>query len=378
MKIQDAIYGTISIEDKEVQELIKTKAFQRLSLIKQQGHTYFLHPHAVHTRIEHSIGVYRLMNKMIAYLTAKQDIVLSPYERKVAVIAALLHDIGHGPFSHCFQKVCQQDHGEWTIRIVREDEEIQSILNRTPHLSEDIVKVLKGEGYFPIIEDIMYSSLGVDQLDYWNRDLYHFSLSLELFPINEFISTIRYMNKQLVIEEAGIPFMEQLVHIKQRLYHDGFGHPFVIGKDLLFQEIFREVRENNIPFSSSVLHNFFIKNDVDIQLKDFLSLHDEMIHNEIKHFASRNDGMLSYLAKLYLQSDYSLKWEEGNEEVENMYISHKITEKKNYSSYTGGILVKKGYSFEDILQLSDYIRNIAEIPAKEHIYYLEEKLIKNK
>lgn len=378
MKVKDPIYGTVVIQDEEIHALIETKAFQRLSLIKQQGHTYFLHRNALHTRIEHSVGVYVLMEKMIAQLTATQDISFSDYERKVAIISALLHDIGHGPFSHCFQKICGQDHNDWTIRIIQEDKEIRTILNRIPHLLEDVVKVLNGEGHFPIIEEMMYASLGVDQLDYWNRDLYHSSLSLELFPIDELIAAMCYINHQLVIEKLGIPLIEQLVDIKQHLYHNGFGHPFVIGKDLLFQEIFREVRENNVPFSNPVLHNFFVKQDEEIQLEDFLPLHDEMIHNEIEYFASRESGMVGYLAKLYLDPDNSLEWKEGTQNEENMYISHIVTEQKNYSSYTGGIFVQKHSSFEDILHLSDSIRNIAAIPAKEHIYFLEDNLITNK
>lgn len=378
MKVKDPIYGTIVIQDEEIHALIETKAFQRLSLIKQQGHTYFLHCNALHTRIEHSVGVYVLMEKMIAHLTAKQDISFSDYERKVAIISALLHDIGHGPFSHCFQKICGQDHGDWTIRIIQEDKEIRAILNRTPHLLEDVVKVLKGEGDFPIIEDMMYSSIGIDQLDYWNRDLYYSSLSLELLPIDEFISAMCYINHQLVIKEAGIPLIEQLVDIKQHLYHNGFGHPFVIGKDLLFQELFREVRENNILFSNRVLHNFFMKKDEEIQLEDFLLLHDEMIHNEIEYFASRESGMVGYLAKLYLDSDNSLQWKEGTQDEENMHISHIVTEKKNYSSYTGGIFVQNHSSLEDVLHLSDSIRNIVAIPAKEHTYFLKNNLISNK
>ncbi|CAM4377541.1 metal-dependent phosphohydrolase [Bacillus manliponensis] len=378
MKITDAIYGTITIEDEEVKALIKTKAFQRLSLIKQQGHTYFLHPNAVHTRIEHSIGVYHLMDKVITHLMEKQDITISPYERKVAMIATILHDIGHGPFSHCFQKVCQQDHGDLTIRIIRENLEIRSILEKIPNLLEDVVNVLQGEGKFQLIEDIMFSSLGVDQLDFWNRDLHYSSLSLELVPIDKLISTIRYINKQLIIEETGIPFIEHLVHIKQHLYHEGFGHPFVIGKDLLFQEIFREARESDTAFVNPVLCNFFMEEDVNIQIEDFLQLHDEMIHDEIKQFASRNNGRLSYLAALYLQSEHSLKWGEGFKKIEGMHIVHKVTEKKNYSSYTGGIFIKKDTFIEDIKHLSVYIQNIVDIPAKEYICYLEENLIENK
>ncbi|WP_369899485.1 hypothetical protein [Bacillus manliponensis] len=109
-----------------------------------------------------------------------------------------------------------------------------------------------------------------------------------------------------------------------------------------------------------------------------MQLNDEVIHDEIKQFVSRNNGRLSCLATLYLQSDHSLKWEEGSKKIEGMHIVHKVTEKKNYSSYVGGIFVKKDTCIEDVKQLSAYIRNIVDIPAKEYICYLEENLIENK
>ncbi|PGU10504.1 HD domain-containing protein, partial [Bacillus thuringiensis] len=94
--------------------------FQRLAYIKQQGHTYFLHENAIHTREEHSIGVYMLVNKVIEHLTEIGDIHLSKYERKLVSTVALLHDVGHGPYSHCFQQISGEDHGEWTVRIIQE------------------------------------------------------------------------------------------------------------------------------------------------------------------------------------------------------------------------------------------------------------------
>ncbi|MEH7460254.1 HD domain-containing protein, partial [Bacillus sp. JJ1127] len=261
MQITDSVYGRVSIQDRDIIELIKTEAFQRLAHIKQQGHTYYLHPNATHTRIEHSIGVYVLINKVITHLTIIGDIDLSEYEQKVASIVALLHDIGHGPYSHCFQRISGQDHGEWTIRIVQEDRDVRAILERIPNLLEDVIKVLSEENSFPIIEELLFFSLGMDQLDFWNRDLYYSSLELEGIPIEHLISTMRFINQKLVIEEAGIPYIEQLVKVKKELYNQGFGHPFVVGKDLLLKFIFYKIQELQFPFYSPVLQNFFYKGD---------------------------------------------------------------------------------------------------------------------
>lgn len=104
MYITDPIYGPISIRDRDILRLIDTKAFQRLTHIKQQGHTYFLHENAIHTREEHSIGVYVLVNKVIEHLTEIRDIHLSKYERKLVSTVALLHDVGHRYIHIVFSK----------------------------------------------------------------------------------------------------------------------------------------------------------------------------------------------------------------------------------------------------------------------------------
>ncbi|CAH2463930.1 HD domain-containing protein [Bacillus mycoides] len=116
MRFTDPIYGPITIHNRDIIRLIDTKAFRRLAYIKQQGHTYFLHENAIHTRKEHSIGVYILVNKVIEHLSMIGDISLSEYERKLVSTVALLHDIGHGPYSHCFQQISGEDHGDWTAK----------------------------------------------------------------------------------------------------------------------------------------------------------------------------------------------------------------------------------------------------------------------
>lgn len=107
-----------------------------------------------------------LVNKVIEHLTEIGDIHLSKYERKLVSTVALLHDVGHGPYSHCFQQISGEDHGEWTVRIIQEDEEIRTILNQTPRLLDDVTKALIEDGVFPIIDELLFNSLGMDQLDF--------------------------------------------------------------------------------------------------------------------------------------------------------------------------------------------------------------------
>ncbi|WP_002147315.1 HD domain-containing protein [Bacillus cereus] len=369
MHFTDPIYGSVTIQDRDIIQLIDTKAFRRLAYIKQQGHTYFLHKNAIHTRKEHSIGVYVLVNKVIEHLTDIGDFSLSEYERKLVSTVALLHDIGHGPYSHCFQKISGEDHGDWTVRIIKKDEEIRTILNHTSGLLEDVMKALTEDGVFPIIDELLFNSLGMDQLDFWNRDLYYSSLELEGIEIKALISTMRFIDGKLVIEENGIPYIEQLIQMKKDLYNHGFGHPFVVGKDLILQFIFKKIEEKNISLHTPELQNFFRKAER-LEVKDFLPLQDEIISNEIKCFAKSNYVEIASLIQLYFSTSKSLSFEKGlegdfNEKNNKLAI---ITEKRAYSSYVGGIYVYRNGQLEDIMERSSYIQDIVNLPKKEFVY----------
>ncbi|EJS68806.1 HD domain-containing protein [Bacillus cereus] len=369
MHFTDPIYGSVTIQDRDIIQLIDTKAFRRLDFIKQQGHTYFLHTNAIHTRKEHSIGVYVLVNKVIEHLTEIGDIRLSEYDRKLVSTVALLHDVGHGPYSHCFQQISGEDHGEWTVRIIQEDEELYTILNQTPGLLEDVTKALTDGGVFPILDELLFHSLGMDQLDFWNRDLYYSSLELDGIEIKELISTMRFIDGKLVIEEKGIPHIEHLVKAKQKLYNHGFGHSFVIGKDLLLQSIYQKITEKNLKFYTTELQNFFHKEE-DLLVEDFLPLQDEMILHEIQCFAKSEDKQLVALIQLYFSGAKSLSFQKGVEgdfKKENTNLAV-ITEKKAYSSYVGGIYVFSEGQLDDILEKSPFIREIVRLPKKEYAY----------
>lgn len=374
MQLKDPIHGIIEIDDQDILELIQTNAFQRLTHIKQQGHTYLLHPNALHTRIEHSLGVYELIKRLIIHLLGKRDVQFTPYEIKVAKIAALLHDIGHGPFSHCFQTISGQDHGDWTIRIVEDTQEIITILNRTPNLLQDVLLVLRGEGAFPIIEELLFGSLSMDQMDFWNRDLFYSNIDMDPINMNNFIATMSYTENKLVISIDGIPYVEKLMDIKRALYEKGFGHPFVVGKDLLLKEIFKEVKNENVQLQSSNLSKCISSDEQDIKVLEYLSLNDETIQNEIEYLKTYDNEFIQQLAHLYLSVNESLPWAEidiEHQQMDGHTVVAVMKEKKNYSSYSGGVFIEQGSELVDIATLSSHVHSSFLRPAKQYIYFLK-------
>jgi len=163
--------------------------------------------------------------------------------------------------------------------------------------------------------------------------------------------------------------------VKSSLYHNGFGHPFVVGKDLLLLLIFQKIQELQLPLYNPILQNFFHKRE-ELKVNDFLPLNDQAILNELQCVAKSEHEELAKLAQLYLSASKSLNWKEGKEgdfkncKKEARYISEVMSENKGYSSYIGGIYINRNARFEDILETSKYIQEVTALPKRGYMYYL--------
>ncbi|WP_153062638.1 HD domain-containing protein, partial [Metasolibacillus meyeri] len=233
MEIDDSLYHKIMVKDKYVQQLVKTKSMQRLKKIKQQGNTYILIKGAIHNRYEHSLGVYHIMQEMLEYLTFNSQLRLSKFEIHVALVSSILHDIGHGPFSHCFELKTLIDHEQWTEKFIKSDKEIQEILSKESGLSDAIISVIKREGTYKIIEELLFSELGADKLDYINRDLYYSREPIKGFNQTKIIQNTLITKDKLVYDHQALAEIENFFIIKKHLFNNTFFHPFVLGKDIL-------------------------------------------------------------------------------------------------------------------------------------------------
>lgn len=181
MKVfRDPVHDIIAFdkrEDRLYLDLINTKEFQRLRHIKQLGLSSFTYTGAEHTRLAHSIGVAHLMKRFITHLStlkqeSSQEIIEKLIEeRDLAIVSALLHDIGHGPFSHAFEKVTGEDHETWSIRILQGKTEVNEVLEeyRTGFAKEvsDVIRRIHSSN---IVVKLISSQLDTDRIDYLLRD----------------------------------------------------------------------------------------------------------------------------------------------------------------------------------------------------------------
>jgi len=386
MRIVDEVHNEIIIEDRDLQDLVHTYAFRRLKGLKQQGNTFYLLPGAVHTRYSHSLGVYANAVKIADRLEASGTILLSHYERKLIQLTALLHDIGHGPYSHCFEAITGINHKEWTAKIIIEDDEIGEILNRTPGIKEDVIHVLGKKGRFPILENIFFSPLGADSLDYLERDLLHSGLEIVPFDANIIIQNLEWRDNTFTVNYDACQEIERLLIVKNQLHEFGFGHPFTIGKDLLLKLVFKRA---SFLYQNGCLHNVpqpvipVLKGSCMLQVSEVLELSDRTIYETVCEWAKEKDAALSALSLTYISPNLNLNWTEVDRktyELLNQQLKHSdfsfeselFAPNPKYAFYTGGIRISMNERIFDVTQLSARIREQAESPDKFYLYFANE------
>ncbi|QKE76097.1 HD domain-containing protein (plasmid) [Arthrobacter citreus] len=366
MNYEDLVHGKIIIEDPEILALIETSVLKRLRYIKQQGNTFFIHSNATHTRLEHSLGVHNLASIFISKFHNE----FTDYEKKILLISALLHDIGHGPFSHCFEGISNQSHHEWTIKLIKESDEIKNILDRIPGLFEDVIEILSCTGKFKLIEQILFGALGLDQLDFWNRDLIHSDLKLNKMDLDSLFNHMKIWKHEVVINENGINHIEQMTLIKNSLFHSGFGNPVVIGKDILLKVILSELKNRNY-IRSKLIQEVLLNSIENTSIESYLALTDEVLLKEAKDFENV-DEYIQELIKLYLSEKQSLLYSLNKAELSNdeesiiSYIQHN----KGYYAYESNVLVETSTNVIDAKDISDYLLESSLLPIVEYYFML--------
>lgn len=203
MVIRDVLYGDINIEDEIIEKLIRTKEMQRLRGIKQLGLTYLVFPGAEHSRYTHSIGVYYLATQIVEVLEHKSGMKFDETEKKGLYVACLLHDLGHGPYSHASEYFFAYDHERMTIDIISSvDTQIHAILKDQKYY-EDVILFIKKEHKNKLLNSIISSSIDADRMDYLVRDSYYCGVSYGR------IDTQRLL-KMIDVEDDQIVFLEKV------------------------------------------------------------------------------------------------------------------------------------------------------------------------
>jgi hypothetical protein len=394
---RDPIYNFILITEKWILDLINSKEFQRLRHIRQLGTSEVTYYGANHTRFSHSIGTMYLMDRALSQL---QGIInIDDETKKIGLAAALLHDIGHGPFSHVFEKVISTKHEEWTNDIILGDTEINKILKRVDEtFPQKVASVIKKEYRYKYLSYLLSSQLDVDRMDYLLRDSYYVGVKYGLFDVDMLIKSLLVDADKIVLDYKGLYSVEQYVYARYYMYWQVYFHKTTRGYELLLQNILKRAKHlyerNSLDLKVDILTPIFKKEKMD--LYDYLRLNDSVILYAILLWKDSNDKILSDLCNKYLYRDlyksYELKQtglislDEIKEKLnrcgmcDEYYLAFDKPSNVTYDYYVEGeeeekpsILINKKGKIKSIIRFSESIRAISGNQEIKYFLYFPRK-----
>ena len=300
--INDPIYGFITVKDPLIYELIDHPYFQRLRRISQLGLTYLVYPGAYHTRFHHAIGAMHLMGRAI-YTLRQKGHEITPEEERGVLIAILLHDVGHGPFSHALEHtlIPGVSHEALSLKIMEElDQEFDGALT----LAIDIFTNNHPKAF---LHQLISSQLDMDRLDYLRRDSFYSGVTEGSVNSERLLTMLNVKDDQLVVDSKGIYSVEKFLVARRLMYWQVYMHKTVLSAEFMLVNILKRAKylaNQGVELTGTqalkhFLHADYTWNDFEENpaiLKKFLELDDFDVMSGIKDWANHNDLILSDLS----------------------------------------------------------------------------------
>lgn len=325
--VNDPIYGFITIPSALIFDLIEHPYFQRLRRISQMGMSYLVYPGAHHTRFHHALGAMFLMQKAVQVLRSK-GVAISDQEQEALLIAILLHDIGHGPFSHAMEHSIVENisHEEISLLFI---EELNTLFDDRLTLA---ITIFKNQYHRKFLHQLISSQLDMDRLDYLRRDSFYTGVSEGSINSERLIAMLHVKEDRLVVEEKGIYSVEKFIIARRLMYWQVYLHKTGLVAEQLLMRLLKRAKvlshQGEILESSQAL-SYFLKTaitqeDFDTSvLEKFSKLDDYDIIGAMKSWQYHTDFVLKTLSSMLLNRDL-LKIEIQHKE----FPEHKISDKK--------------------------------------------------
>lgn len=299
----DPVYGFITVTDPLVHRLINHPWFQRLRRITQGGLSHLVYPGAHHTRFHHALGAMHLMEQALEVIQRKGTDV-SASEMQAGMVAVLLHDIGHGPFSHTLEGVLIPGihHEGLTLELMKQlNQEMDGDLEMAMHM-------FLGTYHRPFFNQLIASQLDVDRLDYLRRDSFYTGVAEGVIGSERIIKMMVVHNDELLLEEKGIYSIEKFLIARRLMYWQVYLHKTVLGAEALLHQIFRRARflvaEGHALFGTPGLQTMLqlqtSEHITDEMLSAFVGLDDYDVMASIKVWSRHADFVLSSLCQRLL------------------------------------------------------------------------------
>lgn len=301
--INDPVHGFITIPDELIFDLIEHSFFQRLRRIKQLGLSHLVYPGANHTRFHHALGAMHLMLEAIDVLRSK-NVDITDEEKLGAAIAILLHDIGHGPFSHTLEHSLLKSihHEEVSLLFMQR-------LNKEFNGRLELAIAIFANTYSkPYLHQLVSGQLDMDRLDYLQRDSYFTGVTEGVVGSDRIIAMLNVSNNNLVIEEKGIYSIENFIGARRIMYWQVYMHKTVVSSEFMLTSILRRAKhlyKEGIDLFASPSLKVFLKEDVTFDqfendstmLENFALIDDSDISTSVKVWQSADDKILAKLCK---------------------------------------------------------------------------------
>ncbi|PKP04589.1 MAG: phosphohydrolase [Bacteroidetes bacterium HGW-Bacteroidetes-6] len=298
--LNDPVYGFITLPDELIFELINHSCFQRLTRIRQLGLTYLVYPGALHTRFNHAIGAMHLMGEALDILRQKGT-EISPNEKRAALAAILLHDIGHGPFSHALENSLIHNVSHEVISL-----KLMELLNGgLKGELDEAISIFRNQHPKKFLHQLVSSQLDVDRLDYLSRDSFFTGVSEGVIGTERILKMMTIVNDDLAVEEKGIYSVEKFIIARRLMYWQVYYHKTVVAAEQMLISILRRAHklalEGNSVFAPPALA-YFLENQIDETrldaetLRMFMAIDDSDIISSIKVWQQHPDRVLSMLS----------------------------------------------------------------------------------
>lgn len=365
--INDPVYGFITIDDELIYRVIAHPFYQRLRRINQMAMASLVYPGAVHSRLHHSLGAYHLMSGAVNELKSK-GIEITTAEEQAARIAILLHDIGHGPFSHALEDVLIEGmrHEELSLMIMQE---MNLQLDGKLQLALDI---FTGKHPKKFLQQLISGQLDVDRMDYLTRDSFFTGVNEGVIGYDRILKMLTVHNGELMVEEKGIYSIEKFLVARRLMYWQVYLHKTVLCAEQMLRRIIKRAKLVGAQ-AQGPLNNFINEPIHTVSLEEFCNVDDYDVFAAIKAWSNHPDKILSTLCRGIIHRQLlSVKY--FGEPVPDKFLNEKIemartklnitAEEAGWLAFTGEA-VSSTYNFEDehirILFKDGCVKDISEV-----------------
>ncbi|MEL7067340.1 MAG: HD domain-containing protein [Cyanobacteria bacterium J06581_3] len=402
----DPLHGAISLESDDpvealLTQLIDTPAFQRLRRIRQLGPASLTFHGAEMSRFTHSLGVMAIARRAFNQLSMLHP-VLERY-RATVLCGALLHDIGHGPFSHTAEEVFGSEHEQWTIAIIENSSDVRSLLDGyDPQLWQTLIQVYRHEHPVPCVWQLVSSQLDCDRIDYLMRDSYFTGAAYGQLDLDRIVLALNYdpVTQQLIVEKKGLAAVEHYLVVRSFMYAQIYNHAKNLAATWILSQAFRRAKEliarGELTADETVTAWLMAQVTEDpssqLSLQHYLEGDDIVFAYHLHRWQHHNDPTLSDFCQRFInrrllkvqEVTYATPAEQQSllANVQQQLFSEGVdadrysglmnTWSKGYSVYQQGISIRTRQGLKDINQLSPLVQTLSEPAQRSWLVYPHE------